>query len=276
MAALPACDAALVSTLRAALVAAAVPAKAPAMQAYMKSALPFYGVSAVPRERALRAALASRPPLPSFAAWRDTALALWRGALAREERYAVFALLAHAPYAAHSASLDALPLYEELVVSGAWWDYVDTVAPRHLGGLLATHGAAFAPTLRAWARCEDMWKRRAAIIAQLSAGRDADVQLLYDCLGANLRGSVHADAFWIQKALGWALRQRARVAPAEVQAWVHAQGDALSPLSRREALKHIGAGDGASAKTPPAAPRRKRRSSASDLKASESSSDASV
>jgi hypothetical protein len=69
--------------------------------------------------------------------------------------------------------------------------------------------------------------------------------------------------------------QRARVAPAEVQAWVHAQGDAPSPLSRREALKHIGAGDGASAKTPPAAPRRKRRRSASDLKASESSSDAS-
>jgi 3-methyladenine DNA glycosylase AlkD len=262
MSALPACDAALVSALRAALLAAAVPAKAPAMQAYMKSAMPFYGVSAVPRERALRAVLAAHPPLRSFAAWRDTALTLWRGAHAREERYAVFALLAHAPHQAHSASLEALPLYEELIVTGAWWDYVDTVAPRHLGALLAAHGAAFAPTLRAWARCDDVWKRRSAIIAQLGAGQAADAALLYDCVGANLRGSAHADSFWVQKALGWALRQRARVAPAEVQTFVRKQGDALSALTRREALKHVGAGDAAAGKAQApaagAAPRGKR------------------
>ena len=156
---------------------------------------------------------------------------------------------------------------------------MDTVAPRHLGGLLATHGAAFAPTLRAWARCDaharcdDLWKRRAAITAQLKAGRDVDAALLYDCMGANLRGSAHADTFWIQKALGWALRQRARVAPAEVQAWVRAQGDALSPLSRREALKHIGDGAAAAAKKPPAASRGKRQRAAKAAEASESSSE---
>ena len=259
-AALPACDAALVSAVRTALLAAAVPAKAPAMQAYMRSALPFYGVSAVPRDRALQAVLASQPPLRSFAAWRDTALGLWRGAAAREERYAVFALLAHAQYAEHSSSLQALPLYEELVVSGAWWDYVDAVAPRHLGGLLAAHGAAFAPTLRAWARCDDVWKRRAAMIAQLGAGRQLDSALLFDCIGANLLGSPHGHVFWIQKAAGWALRQHARVAPDEVRAYVAAQGDALSALTRREALKHIGTKRGGGGAKAPAAKRRRSAS----------------
>ena len=257
-AALPACDVSFVTAVRAALLAAAVPAKAPAMQAYMKSALPFYGVSAVPRDRAMRAVLATHTPLRSFAAWRDTALSLWRGAAAREERYAVFALLAHAPYAEHSSSMQALPLYEELITTGAWWDYVDTVAPRHLGGLLAAHGAAFKPTLRAWARCEDMWKRRAAITAQLSAGRQLDSELLFDCIGANLLGSPFGNVFWVQKAAGWALRQHARVAPADVRAYVKAQGEALSALTVREALKHIGSGGGgAKAPKKPAAKRQR-------------------
>ena len=260
-AALPACDRSLLVAVRAALLAAAVPAKAPAMQAYMKSAMPFYGVSAVPRDKALRAVLASHPPLASFAAWRDTALGLWRGAAAREERYAVFSLLAHAQYAQHSASLQALPLYEELITTGAWWDFVDTVAPRHLGGLLAAHGEAFAPTLRAWARCDDVWKRRAAITAQLGAGQRLDAALLYDVIGANLVGSLHGHVFWIQKGAGWALRQRARVAPGEVRAFVAAQGDSLSALTRREALKHIGSGGAAKA---PAAKRRRKAKPASD------------
>ncbi len=288
---LPACDVALVAALRAALAGAADPQKAPAMQvcahrvrsstlhtrlnvtrvcaheqAYMKSALPFYGVSAVTRERVLRAAFASHPPLPSFAAWRDTALSLWRSAVKREERYAALALLGSPEYATHAASLEALPLYEELCTTGAWWDYVDTVAPRHLGGLLRAHGAGgMGATLRAWAGCEDMWKRRAACIAQLNLKEEeTDVALLYDCLALNLRGSRHGEEFFIQKGVGWALRQRARCAPAEVQRFVRERGDAVSALTRREALKHVGAGadagaGGAAAAQQATARKRQRR-----------------
>jgi 3-methyladenine DNA glycosylase AlkD len=209
----------------------------------MKSALPFYGVSAVPRERVLRAALASHAPLPSFAAWRDTALTLWRNASKREERYAALTLLAQPEYAAHASSLEALPLYEELIVSGAWWDFVDTVAPRHLGGLLRAHGVhGMGVTLRAWAACDDLWKRRAACTAQLNLKEGTDATLLYDCLALNLRGSRHGEEFFIQKGVGWALRTRARLAPVEVQRFVRRHGDAVSALSRREALKHVGAG----------------------------------
>ena len=116
----------------------------------MKSAMPFYGVPAPPRERLCRATFAAHQ-LPSFACWRDTALALWRQAAMREERYAALALLQHPSYAAHAASMAALPLYEEFIVTGAWWDHVDSVAPR-LGALLREHPAEMAPLLLRRAR----------------------------------------------------------------------------------------------------------------------------
>ena len=112
----------------------------------MKSAQPFRGVPAPPRERLCRAAFAAHP-LPSFAAWSDTALALWREACYREERYCALALLAHPDYALHARSMAALPLFEECIVSGAWWDMVDTVAPR-VGALLLEHPSEMAPLLR--------------------------------------------------------------------------------------------------------------------------------
>ena len=65
-------------------------------------------------------------------------------------------------------TMDALPLYEELIVGGAWWDYVDAVAAGPLGELLPE----VAPALRAWAIDADMWKRRSAIIAQVRRKRD--------------------------------------------------------------------------------------------------------
>src|ERR1700690_2278634 len=78
----------LIRALRKALRELADPARAPLMKAYMKSAMPYLGIPAVPFRKATKAVLAAYP-LDSFEDWRDTALALWRGARYREERYAV-------------------------------------------------------------------------------------------------------------------------------------------------------------------------------------------
>jgi 3-methyladenine DNA glycosylase AlkD len=100
------------------------------MQAYMKSELPYLGVQLGPLRKAARGAFAGRR-LATFDAWRDTVLALWRGARYREERYAALQLAGERAYAEYRTAA-ALPLYDELVVTGAWWDYVDWVATRHL------------------------------------------------------------------------------------------------------------------------------------------------
>lgn len=206
------------------------------MQTYMKSAMPFHGVPASGQRRIVRAALAEHP-LASFEEWHGTVLELWRDAAFREERYAAIAVAEARAHHAWAERLDALPLYEELVVDGAWWDVVDPVASHLVGGLLRVHPAELRSVLVAWARGTDHWLRRAAIIAQLGFKDATDRELLY----AAIEPSFGERDFFLRKAIGWALRQYARVAPDEVRRYVAEHERELSPLSRREALRRIGA-----------------------------------
>jgi 3-methyladenine DNA glycosylase AlkD len=233
-------DRALVDAVRRELAAAADPAKAPGMQAYMKSAMPFHGVQAPAQRRIFRAVFAAHP-VGSFAAWRATVLALWREAGHREERYAAVALASdrrYRPHRPHRTSMQALPLYRELIVTGAWWDLVDPVATRPLAELLAERRAPMTRELRGWSRAPDRWLRRAAIICQVNAKAGTDLELLYACIEPSL---AERD-FFIRKAIGWALRAYAWTDPDEVAGYVRANQQRLSALSRREALKNLGGG----------------------------------
>jgi 3-methyladenine DNA glycosylase AlkD len=126
----------------------------------------------------------------------------------------------------------ALPLFDELIVTGAWWDFVDAVAAGMLGELL-DRDPALAPVLRQWSTDADMWRRRSAIIAQVRRKQRTDVALLYDCIEPN-RGDRE---FFIRKAIGWALRSYAWVDPDEIVRYCAAHE--LSALSRREALRNV-------------------------------------
>lgn len=230
-------NAALIRALRRALRAAADPAKAPAMQAYMKSEMPYLGVQAVPLRQAVKPVLAARR-LDSFEEWRDTLLELWRDARYREERYAAIELAGHPAYRSFQ-TMDALPLYEEMIVSGAWWDLVDSLASHQIGGLLRSYPTKMKPALRAWASCADVWKRRAAILAQLGFKRDTDLDFLFACI----RPSLRRPEFFLRKAIGWALREHAKTDARAVIEYVQRHEARLSPLTRREALRHVcGAG----------------------------------
>lgn len=227
-------DTSLVAAVRVALADAADPARAPAMRAYMKSEMPYRGVPKPRREQALRPVFAART-LPDQAGWAATVLALWRGAEYREERYAAVDLTGHRAYRAYQRA-ETLDIYEEMIIAGAWWDYVDEIASRRVGPLLAADPAAIRPVMLRWSRDGDRWRRRTSIICQLSFKAATDLELLYSCIDANLDDRD----FFIRKAIGWALRQFAWTNPTEVRRFVTARGDALSPLSRREALKNIG------------------------------------
>ncbi len=88
----------------------------------------------------------------------------------------------------------------------------------------------------AWSRDADMWKRRSAILCQLRAKGETDLEFLYACI----EPSLDSKAFFLRKAIGWALRQYAWTDPAEVARYVAAHADRLSGLSQREALKNVG------------------------------------
>ena len=229
----PGAAVALAASLRAELARAADPARAEPMRAYMKSSMPYLGVP-VPAVRRIARRVATEQPLASFETWRAAILTLWREAAHREERYAAIELADDRHYRAYQ-TLDALPIYEEMIVTGAWWDYVDAVAIL-VGALLSKYPEPMRAEMLAWSRDDVLWKRRAAIICQRTRGAETDEALLFACITPNL-----ADRdFFIRKGIGWALRQYARVAPEAVLRYVDEHAGSISPLSRREALKHLG------------------------------------
>lgn len=217
--------ASLVETIRAGLSRIADPSLAPGQQTYMKSAMPFLGVR-VPAVRELVHQLAKGEQ--DAALLQQCAVALWHGARFREERYAALALMALPSLRGDAATL---PVHEEMIRTGAWWDLVDEVAHRLRELLEANPGLAL--EMRIWADDEDFWIRRAAIICQLGRRDATDLDLLEYAIVAN----IDDPEFFIRKAIGWALRDLGRANSDWVRAF--ASRHPLSALSRREALKHL-------------------------------------
>ena len=131
----------------------------------------------------------------------------------------------------------AMAIYEEIIVTGAWWDYVDDVASHRVGPILRDYPAPMRKMMLAWSKSRDTWKRRTSIICQLGFKENTDLDLLYACI----EPSLDSEEFFLRKAIGWALRQYAWTNPAEVTRYVRRNQGRLSGLSKREALKNISA-----------------------------------
>jgi 3-methyladenine DNA glycosylase AlkD len=224
---------ALAAALRQALAEAADPARAPGMQAYMKSSMPYLGVAA-PAAKKVFARVFKDVSFTHELAWESSVRAIWDGARFREERYGAQALAQHKAAKAFQTP-DALSLYAYMIATGAWWDHVDDLATHHVGRLLRAYPTEIKPRMLNWSRSDDLWLRRAAIICQVGAKDAIDLELLYACI----EPALDAKEFFLRKAIGWALREHAWRDPGEVRRYVAALGDRLSPLSRREALKNL-------------------------------------
>jgi 3-methyladenine DNA glycosylase AlkD len=225
----------LVSEVRAALVSRSDLERAAGQQRYMKSAMPYYGLTS-PQLKTALAPLLRDPGLvmESREQWEATIRALWDGATHREQWYAAIALARHRPYRAWVDS-DAMPLWERLIRVGAWWDVVDDIATHLVRDTVLAHPTVEGLRMRDWAGSDSLWVRRAAIICQVGAADRLDQTLLTDVIEPNLDDPD----FFSRKAIGWALRDHARVDPQWVRSFVAAHPH-LSGLSRREALKHLG------------------------------------
>ena len=122
---------------------------------------------------------------------------------------------------------------EYMIVTKSWWDTVDTIS----GGALGVHFKRF-PEIREkylakWRASDNFWLRRATILFQLNYKKETDFDLLCEIICENL----DSKEFFINKAIGWSLRQYARIDPQAVKKFV--KSTTLHPLSRREAMKHL-------------------------------------
>jgi 3-methyladenine DNA glycosylase AlkD len=202
-------------------------------QRYMKSSLPFHGAPMPTVRRIVRAAVHVHPVTDQ----RDlttTVLTLWDEASHREDWYAALAVL-EAPQHRAWRDLTLLPLYDHLVVTGHWWDVVDDLATHALRELLAAEPDRVGALMREWAVDDDLWRRRAALVCQVGAKAGTDVELLEDVVLVALGDTD----FFIRKGIGWALRAYAHTDPEWVRAFVASHRDQMSPLSLREATKHL-------------------------------------
>jgi len=122
---------------------------------------------------------------------------------------------------------------EYLIITKPWWDTVDAIASHTVG----THFRRFPDVrekhLSKWRASGNIWLRRTTILFQLNYKKETDFELLCEIINENL----DSKEFFINKAIGWSLRQYARVDPKAVKKFVNSTS--LHPLSRREAMKHL-------------------------------------
>lgn len=221
----------VVPEIRTRLLALAEPERAAPMRAYMRDQFPFLGVTTDRRRAAVRAVLADAPRPPAGANdILDAAATLW-AMPEREWTYAACDLLARSVRMLPASAVDGA--VRDLLLTRPWWDSVDALA----GGTIrpmVVRMPGLVSVMRAWADSGDRWLIRVAITHQLGRRAGTDADLLFA-----LCAQHGADReFFIAKAVGWALRDYARTAPADVAAFVAAQPH-LAPVARREALKHL-------------------------------------
>jgi 3-methyladenine DNA glycosylase AlkD len=200
------------------------------MAAYMKTDMPFYGVPSPDRTKVYRE-MRSRFPITSRSKYQAAVRALWARPH-REEKYCAISLAVDHP---EYATIGSVSLYRQMILEGAWWDFVDEIAARLVGKVLFDDRERMVPKLDRWIDDENMWIRRTAILSQLKhkAATDQD-QLFRYCLSR-----ADEKEFFIRKAIGWALREYAKTEPAAVRAFALEHRDRLSGLSFREATKHL-------------------------------------
>ena len=155
--------------------------------------------------------------------------ACWQ-AEAREYQYAALELLRAAQ---KQLTADDLPRLNRLITTKSWWDTIDFLD--RIVGDIALHHPEIHPTILQWSTDENIWLRRIAIDHQLLRKEKTNTTLLAQILDNNLGQSE----FFINKAIGWALRDYSKTNPKWVREYIESRREKMAALSIREASKYL-------------------------------------
>lgn len=198
------------------------------MKKYMRDQFEYLGIKS-PQFKLLMKEFLSKHGLPPENELADITRELW-ALPQREFQYAATSLIGRME---KKLPKDFARTFEYLITHKSWWDTVDTLA----GGPVGVHFKRFPDVrekfLTKWRKSDDYWLRRTCLLFQLKYKEDTD----FDLLCSLIRENLGSKEFFINKAIGWSLRQYARTDPRAVKKFVKAEP--LHPLSRREAMKHL-------------------------------------
>jgi len=200
---------------------------AESMQAYMKNQFCFLGVKTPLRREILSRLAPNSVHIEPFNP--DWILCLWTES-AREFQYCALDIMRKQ---VQHIREDDLQLVVNLIITKSWWDTVDGLSSWIVGPYFLKFPEHRAEITGEWAVHEKMWLRRASIIFQLGYKEKTDSALLFHHIRLNL-GSKE---FFINKAIGWALREYAKTDAEVVKRFV--SKTELHPLSKREALRRL-------------------------------------
>lgn len=204
------------------------PTQAVPMKKYMRDQFEYLGIK-TPQNVALQKEFFAENGFPSLTDLDVILRDLW-SLPQREFQYVAVGLLGRANKEIPAKFIKTI---EYMLVTKSWWDTVDSIA----GGTVGVHFRRFPEVrqkyLAKWRASDNFWLRRTAILFQLNYKQETDFDLLCEIIRENL----DSKEFFINKAIGWALRQYARVEPQAVKKFV--SSTRLHPLSEREAMKHL-------------------------------------
>lgn len=194
--------------------------------AYMRNQFEFYGIMSLKRNAILHSFF-KKENLPEKAEMTAIVKTLWN-LPQRECQYSAQELAFK--YAKRMEEND-ISLYEFMVTHKSWWDTVDFVAPKLMGTYFKTFPARRDTFIDNWLQSNNIWLQRAALLFQLKYKETMDTELLHYVITS----LSESEEFFIQKAIGWILREYGKTNPRWVKDFV--QQHTLQPLSHREALR---------------------------------------
>lgn len=200
--------------------------KASAMRKYMKDLFPFLGIKAPERKELSKSFIKELGGVEDFESY---VIKLWE-LPEREYQYVAIDFLVKKKRHLNDRHIDFI---EYLIVTKSWWDTVDAIASHLVRAIFSKHPQLIDERGEKWINSESIWLKRTMILFQLKYKEQTNEELLFSII----ERTKHIDEFFIQKAIGWALREYSKTDPDTVYQFIETAD--LSNLAKREGLKHI-------------------------------------
>mgnify|MGYP006288682737 CR=1 FL=1 len=214
--------------IRSSLASQADPEKAEGMSSYMRGQFPFYGLQAAERRKALRKYMRQNQR-PGYDKLEIVVKKLWQ-LPGREFQYFAQELILKYQ---KKYTEEIIDLFEYMITNKSWWDTVDHIAKKLVGEYFKIFPQKRDEKIKSWLASDNIWLQRTALLFQLGYKEETDAQLLFDLI-EELRD---IDEFFIQKAIGWSLREYSKTEPLAVVKFANTHQ--LSALAEREALRVV-------------------------------------
>jgi len=198
------------------------------MKKYMKNLFPFLGIK-TPERNKLTKLFYQQSGILKLDFQHDVVLELWQ----QPEREYQYAAIDYIGRSLKKLVKEDLPFFEKLITTKSWWDTVDMLEQKPVGTIAEKYPEVITESIDSWAISENLWLRRTALLFQLKYKGNTNEVLLYRYIESN----AESKEFFIQKAIGWALREYSKTHPESVREFINSHS--LAPLSIREGSKYL-------------------------------------